>query len=460
MLTLRSLRTSTRVDTPDLKTSLLRLARGPWKPAVIESQRVLAKLAGAGDEIVAELGGVVPTAADGYGDLVFTDDCVYYLLSSTSDPAFLEVGVVHSDSATAESLDEFAREVQDTILEALDGRKTRHMRFEWSEVNPSSYRLDRIIASERKEAGIELQRAAMTEQELAAAETLETRAVRSTLVSISQAGFAREHDILSRRGKAKEEAKSTLDKLKRGQLVAVEYIVECKKANSPITRLKSPEELRDPAIAKLKCPTCGRAFPDETLSEAYSVSELGKRMLQKSHWMTISVTQRLVEIGVPLAAILWNVSEGGEEIDLVVDVLGDLWLFELKDREFGSGDAHPFNYRQVRYKASKAVVVTTEKVSTDAKKVFQELTKETRGERPTPTYIEGLENTEPVLRKEIESSYWRHAVRKLLGASRASGYDLRPLLKARLGELPKGLARWEERLEPVFSPILRPGRYI
>lgn len=437
MLALRSLRTPTRVDTPDLKASLLRLAAGPWKPAVIESQRVLSKLAGAGDEIVPELGSVVWTATEGYGDLVFGDNCIYYVLSSSSETSFLEVGVVHDNIDMVDQLSEFARELENAIMSALDGRKTRHMRFEWSEVKRSSTRLDKIVEAERDEGGIELQRATLAEGDLIAAGILETRAVRATVIDISQAGFAREQDILSRRGKAREEAKVALDELKRGGLVAVEYLVECKKASTPITRLQSPDDLRDPAIARLSCPTCGRSFPDEALSEAYSVSELGKRMIQKSHWMTVAVTRRLVQIGIPIEAILWNISESGEEVDLIVDVLGDLWLFELKDREFGSGDAHPFNYRQVRYKAAKAIVVTTEKVSTDAKRVFQELAKESRGERPTPTYVEGLENTEPVLRQEIESSYRRQAARKLLGAGRASGYDLRPLLKARLGDIPE-----------------------
>jgi len=435
----------------------MRLSSGPWKLAVIESQRVLARLAGAGDDMVPELDGLVPTAAGGYGDLAFGDNCVYYVLSSSTETPFLEVGVVHSDPDAPERLDDFARDLENAIMSTLDGRKTRHMRFEWSELKRSSPRLDKLVASEREEGGIEFQRAVIPEEEAIAAGILKTRAARTTLIDISQAGFAREQDILSRRGKAREEAKAALDELKRGSLVAVEYLVECKKAGTPITRLQTPDDLHDPAIARLRCPTCGRSFPEEELSEAYSVSELGKRMTQKSHWMTVEVTRRLVDIGVPTEAILWNMSEGGEEVDIVVDVLGDIWLFELKDREFGAGDAHPFNYRQVRYKSTKAVVVTTEKVSIDAKRVFQELAKESREQRRIPIYIEGLENTEPVLRQEIDSSYRRHAARKLLGVSTASGYDLRPLLKPRLGEIPESWEGSEQYSRIIRSLLARRG---
>lgn len=79
--------------------------------------------------------------------------------------------------------------------------------------------------------------------------------------------------------------------------------------------------------------------------------------------MTIWVTSLLNKLGVPLETILWNVSEAGDEVDILVDFLGQLWIFELKDsREFGSG-CSSLNYRQVRYRATKAIIITTEKVS-------------------------------------------------------------------------------------------------
>ena len=73
MLAMRSLRTLTRIDTPDLKASLLRLSAGTWKPAVIESERVLAQLAGADEDIVPQLGGALEGARqerDGRGLLL------------------------------------------------------------------------------------------------------------------------------------------------------------------------------------------------------------------------------------------------------------------------------------------------------------------------------------------------------------------------------------------------------
>ena len=117
--------------------------------------------------------------------------------------------------------------------------------------------------------------------------------------------------------------------------------------------------------------------------------------------MTVYVTQVLLELGINKDAILWNLSESGEEVDILVEIFGRLWIFELKDREFGSGDAYPLNYRKVRYRAEKSIIVTTEVVAKDAKKVFEELRKEAGIDRDLPVYIEGLENTKSKLINEL-----------------------------------------------------------
>jgi len=87
--------------------------------------------------------------------------------------------------------------------------------------------------------------------------------------------------------------------------------------------------------------------------------------------MTVWVTSRLLDLGVPQEVILWNMEEAGEEVDIIVDFVGRTWIFELKDREFGAGDAYPFNYRKVRYRADEAVVVTTDKVCAGCTASFQ-----------------------------------------------------------------------------------------
>lgn len=77
-------------------------------------------------------------------------------------------------------------------------------------------------------------------------------------------------------------------------------------------------------------------------------------------------------MGILKENIGWNAVAGEDEIDIVTDALGSRIFFELKDREFGLGDAYPFAYRLSRYGGSFGVIVTTDKIADEAKRFFQE----------------------------------------------------------------------------------------
>src|SRR5690606_11171705 len=87
----------------------------------------------------------------------------------------------------------------------------------------------------------------------------------------------------------------------------------------------------------------------------------------------IPITKELVENGIPETSIIWSLSDEGEEVDCVVEFKGKIWIFELKDRDFGPGDAHPFVYRGMKYNADKVIIFTSGRVSEDARKVFEKV---------------------------------------------------------------------------------------
>jgi hypothetical protein len=264
------------------------------------------------------------------------------------------------------------------------------------------------------------------------ADALASTTARETLRELGRAGFAREQDILTRRSKKVEDMRATLEALKASALVATEYVLACKKTQTPLTHLADPLVLKSDDVGTLLCPSCGATFSDENLAEGYRVSELGRQLIQSSHWLTVWVTQKLATLGIPLASILWNVTEGSEEVDIVVDLGSQTWILELKDREFGAGDAHPFNYRKARYRATRAIIVTTDRVSADAKRVFEELAKETRGHSGAgPIFIEGLDNATTVLSREIATATLADACSRILFLQAMSPYDLQAIVAAR-----------------------------
>jgi hypothetical protein len=181
-----------------------------------------------------------------------------------------------------------------------------------------------------------------------------------------------------------------------------------------------------PPISELKCGHCNKSFSEELLSEGYRVSDRGAELLKGSHWMTVWVTSHLLRLGIPPESIMWNLEDSGEEVDILADFSDSLWIMELKDREFGSGDAHPLNYRAVvRYRADVTFVVTTGNVSADAKRVFSELSKSaSMGAGARPVYIEGLKNLEPKLREVQERISGQQAMRFLVLPSLLTGFNL------------------------------------
>jgi hypothetical protein len=156
----------------------------------------------------------------------------------------------------------------------------------------------------------------------------------------------------------------------------------------------------------------------------------------------------------PLESILWNIADQSEEVDIAAEHLDDLWMFELKDREFGAGDAYPFNYRRVRYQTEKAIIVTTERVSKDAKNVFNELIRDAARNQPTHpsevVYVEGLNQAESVLGHQLSASSLSFAITRLRPVEEISGFSLGPIVAGRFGE-EDILARVQARADSIFS---------
>ena len=122
--------------------------------------------------------------------------------------------------------------------------------------------------------------------------------------------------------------------------------------------------------------------------------------------MTIWVTELMVSAGIAKDSIAWNPAAGEDELDIMTDALGPRVFFELKDREFGLGDAYPFAFRASRYGGTFGVVVSTDRVAEEAKKFFQE-----QGPNMPVTihFIEGEDAVESGV-QELIDRFSRHGV--------------------------------------------------
>ncbi len=451
------------LDREELDKVLRRLVHAGWVPAAQQARAEFYRLAGMESpdsprRVTSVYGSEVA------GDVFFRDQDVYYCTtkisgesnvflsnvttvsgeSEESTGAQLELGLISEQADGGEErLASFAEAFKAAALASLDGRRTRHMRFVWTRPTGRTARLDEL--RKRQGDSVRFESGSVSAEGLEGARILSTPSARELLQTLSRAGFARERDVLSAKLKSSEDAlkssedaQKSLEELKRANLVKTEYLLECRRTNRPLTRLANKDALD--AAGGLICPNCSQPFKDESISEGYSISKLGSQLTQNSRWMTVWVTDLLINLGVPSDSILWNVTEGSEEIDIVADVAGNLWIFELKDREFGAGDAYPFNYRRARYEPQMAFVITTGIVSPDAKRVLEEQYGDRRAsvsafrkKDDNLRLIEGLAAANEALEIEVLMAAIRYADSRLSRLSPFTGYDLTTVLATRFG---------------------------
>ena len=220
----------------------------------------------------------------------------------------------------------------------------------------------------------------------------------------------------------REEAGAIKDKLIHVGLVSTEFVVICAKSNSHVIKVDRPERLMEFASKGLKC-ACGKLISEEDPRELLTITQNGRLLLDKSRWMSILLKQRLEALGVRPDDILLECQIGGNEIDCIANINGELVMFELKDKEFELGNAYPLSTKIGLVEPHHTVIITTARVGKDVKELFKRFLGTPRRRRSrqvspseetsTITYIEGMENFQAELDKLVSDIYGR-GIRKIL----------------------------------------------
>ncbi|MGH8602783.1 MAG: hypothetical protein ACREXR_08450 [Gammaproteobacteria bacterium] len=125
--------------------------------------------------------------------------------------------------------------------------------------------------------------------------------------------------------------------------------------------------------------------------------------------MTHLLVDALVKLGVTADRIYVEQQFGGDEIDCIAIISGDVVLFEIKDGEFSLGHTYSFSAKQGVVRPDAAVVITTEQIGNDAKDHFDRARRARRdadhysGDIETdvsePIFVEGLASLDDSLKK-------------------------------------------------------------
>jgi len=362
------------------------------------------------------------------GDLFFTNDSVYILTPIGTDT--LQASVIgHKEQKKA--LQRFCVDVEEGIKSRFDGRRVRGMKFDWE---MSKFRVARYARypylpyeeffEEEPDHEEELKGTTpnYTPEDIEVAELLVAPDIRRFMLRLAQVGKMTRKDAV-------ELAKADiLKRLLSLGVITEEYLLTCKQDQHTICVVPSKEHLTKEPMASPRCSVCGRSFPEENLQVIYTLTERGKKLLDGSLWMSIWVTELFRKAGVKKECIEWGLEANGEELDIIVKDFDSRLFLELKDREFGLGDAYPFVYRITRYRGRVGIVATMEKVSTDARKFFDEETH--RREYPTKIQLlEGVKDIQSGIPKVVEEMALSQARRIIRPFSVRIGFDLWPIVE-------------------------------
>jgi hypothetical protein len=350
------------------------------------------------------------------GDVLFGSDCAF-VLQPLADR--LRVWSIRHHAAQS-AIDTFCAHISESAQEELDGRRLRGMNFDWK-AEEAIFRTSRPTSRQRTiESKLKSRSAEYTPSELKSAELLSRTDIRAQLQRLAQLrGRARISDAAN---EFPEADRALL--IERG-LVGNEHLLVCRQDSHTICTISDRSHLSEGPLSGARCSLCGRCFKDENIQEILTLTDAARALMNSSHWMTIWITERLRRAGVDLSCVSWNAASGEDEIDVVARIHGTSLFLELKDREFGLGDAYPFLFRLDRYGGEQGAVITTDKVAEEVKRLLEDRT----SSHGAPVHaVEGLSGADQAISRIVDRVSRWPAIQLVGEFSDELGISLIPLV--------------------------------
>jgi hypothetical protein len=355
--------------------------------------------------------------------------------------ARLEAGLIFGASAPDDEVVQgFLKGVDDALVEEAGAEPGPH----WQVALPTAPEPFADAAAPRFPR-------APTGEELTAAALVSDKATRELLLSIKRLPAVVVGELVARRKRgARGIDRATIDALLDAGLLRRQLAVICRRTSRRIALIDAPEKLKAAAEVGMRCPDCGKVLEKERTEELVSVSDFGAKLLNRSHWMSLLVVDGLMRAGVGRDEILTGFEPSpGDETDVLLRVGRTVALLELKDREFGEGDASMFNTRLVKTKAQRGVVITTDCVSAQARETLTAVVSVRDEEdfeigrppgRRSVEFVEGISDLAEVLDHYVSSLRLAYVRRLLSEFLAVSPVRLETIIEARLGVTGLGAA--------------------
>lgn len=145
-------------------------------------------------------------------------------------------------------------------------------------------------------------------------------------------------------------------------VVSKDFAVLCRKTGQQILRVSSRAAIEDPSQKTFKCFICGNSVSEESLDEIITVTDFGRKLLERDYWLVVRLLGALDAAGVPNADVRAHTTDG-DLTSFLITINDELYMVVLSNRKFTLEESYLINAHVAAYKLAHVIVVSTEKVS-------------------------------------------------------------------------------------------------
>ena len=148
-------------------------------------------------------------------------------------------------------------------------------------------------------------------------------------------------------------------------LVEKNLKIRCRNCRQPVAQVSDIEALENIVSQGAKCTKCNQQVTMQSKEDCFVVNDEIGNLINGSRWMGLYVRMALADLGV--TGIRTEVIEGPNELVLIGNLDGELFLMELKASQFSIGHAYSFVGKCSIYKPKISAVIATDGIDDEVK---------------------------------------------------------------------------------------------
>jgi len=145
-------------------------------------------------------------------------------------------------------------------------------------------------------------------------------------------------------------------------VISKDFAVLCRKTGQQILRVSSRAAIEDPSQKTFKCFICGNSVSEESLDEIITVTDFGRKLVERDYWLVVRVLGALESIGIANSDVRVHTGEG-DLTNFFVTINDQFYLLVLSNRKFTLEDSYLINAHVAAYSLGHVIVTSTERVS-------------------------------------------------------------------------------------------------